>query len=377
MNAGQRAFLIILILYIGLYLSHAVFLGKTVYGDGVFYFSWLHSLTVDRDTDFRNEYRAFSAVQPALANGLPGNKYSVGPAVFWAVPYLFTRPVLRGDGFEFAYQLTVGLSGVLYAVAGLVLLYGVLLRFFSRTASLTAILLTAFATNLLFYGSLDTVNSHALSFFTVCAFLYAFVEHGNVPGFLTGVFAGLIFLIRPQDCLTALVTLPYLNARKTVRMASGFIIAALPQLLIWRSLYGSFTISPYLLREGFDFLRPHLLEAAFSPQGGLFLWTPVLLFACYGIAIALKRKSRRWFSLIPVVLLIQLYLISSWSTWWQGASYGSRMFVGMLPLFAVGLAALFADLFKYRFREKALLITFVFPYSALNITSIVYFLLTH
>jgi hypothetical protein len=39
-------------------------------------------------------------------------------------------------------------------------------------------------------------------------------------------------------------------------------------------------------------------------------------------------------------VLGQAYVIGSWFYWWQGSSFGGRTFIGCLPLFAAGLAAL-------------------------------------
>jgi hypothetical protein len=36
---------------------------------------------------------------------------------------------------------------------------------------------------------------------------------------------------------------------------------------------------------------------------------------------------------------IQLYIVSSWGTWWGGDSFGARFLVSSLPALAIGLAA--------------------------------------
>ena len=38
-------------------------------------------------------------------------------------------------------------------------------------------------------------------------------------------------------------------------------------------------------------------------------------------------------------LSLQIYLISSWSGWWGGASFGNRFFISSYPWLALGLAA--------------------------------------
>jgi hypothetical protein len=366
MNA-TKIFLIIAIIYLSGFTAHALLLKKTVYGDGIFYYSWMHSLAIDHDTQFQNEYSSFGATQPATPLGLFGNKYSIGPALLWSPWYITTHILFRQTGYEFPYQFITGLTSVGYTLIGLILLFIVLEKHFSDTISLAAIITIAGATNLFFYGALDVVNSHAVSFFAVTLFLTLLYRQSK-NWFIIGCSLGLVGLCRSQDVIIGLLAIPYIKPKNILPFLSGALLLFIPQLAIWQILYGKFWISPYTSTiEGFHFLQPHILGVLFSRSNGLLLWTPIVGVGFYGLCM--KNK------LMALIFLLQLYLVSSWSIWWQGASYSGRMFVGMLPLIAIGLAYFYTYLHVFRFRIIIIYWTIIIPLTIINLLSIAFFLL--
>ena len=80
-----------------------------------------------------------------------------------------------------------------------------------------------------------------------------------------------------------------------------------------------------------------------SPSRGLFTFTPVLLFAVWGMYRALRT---RWeYPLSPCFAAI---VVAHWFTislytgfWWAGHSYGPRLFTDMLPFFCFFLIPVF------------------------------------
>lgn len=303
-------FLVIFILYIAGYTAHSVYLGKT-------------------------------------------------PAV------LLTHAFFRSNGYEFPYQFFAGLTSVLAAITGLVLLFRLLLKTYSQPVSLLTVVSIAFATNLFFYGSLDPVNSHALSFLAAVLFLIFLLQHN---WFLTGLSLGFIGLVRPQDLIYVLAIVPYRKTFKTI-FITGFLFVISVQLLIWQIQFGKFWLNPYLLNESFSFWRPQILPVLFSYRNGLFFWTPILLLGLIGLW---KSKITVW---LKIVVLVQIFLVSTWSTWWQGASYSGRMFVSSLPILAFGLAHVYEWLWEKGWREFYFWYIFIAPLSLLNMLFIVYFLL--
>lgn len=377
---SKHIFILIFVLYILGFSAHALYLKKTAYGDGLFYYSWLRSGVVDRDINFTNEYAFFQVNQPQSRNDSPGNKYSIGPAILWFPAFVSMYTLLGGSGYELPYQLIVGLVSVLLTLFSIVLMYRLLNRYFSASSSLLATLSLAFATNLYFYGALDPVNSHALSFFAVTVYLSLLLSR-PINWLAIGISLGLIGLIRTQDIIYALLIIPLLPRRSDRGLGGlagimpgvlSFSIVFGLQLLVWQMLYGSFTMSPYLSGgEYFDVTNTHFLEVLFAPGYGLFLYTPILILGSIGLFFW-RNTLRKYFLLL---IFVQLLIISSWSTWWQGASYGGRMFISSLPFFAFGLAQFFSWAIR-RGVASPILISFLVSLSFLNGLLMVVFLLS-
>jgi hypothetical protein len=310
----------IAILYVLIFVAHALFLQKTVYGDGIYYFSWLRSVVVDRDINFADEYSYFGVTAPATPSNIPGNKHPVGTPLFWFPWYAQAYMILGKSGYELPYQLLVGSLSVLAALSGLILLYRLLIRSFNLEASLLSVGSIALAGNLLFYGAVDPVNSHAVSFFAATVYLSLLYARHASP-FAAGCALGFCALVRPQDAALALLATPHIIGRRTVSVPfavlffTGAILVFAPQLLAWQALYTTARVSPYLAGgESFSSWPPQILGVMFSPENGLFFWTPVTLFAAFGLFVWKNRLSI-WFL---GVFLAYITIVSSWSTWWQG-----------------------------------------------------------
>jgi len=375
MSLKRIVITIVFVYFLG-FLAHAAIVGKTVYGDGAYYYSWLRSLAIDHDLDFRNDYRLFDITQKTTEVGLIGNIYPIGPALYWWPTFIALDVAVRGRGGSLPYQLAIGIVGVWAAIVGLLFMYRVLRRFFPEAMALTTLVAIAFATNLWFYGSLDTVNSHALSFFLASAFLMLFLTPKR-SHIALGVLLGSLALVRPQDAVYGVLLLHGANIKSLSKNAIGFLFTFSVQLLAWQVVYGKFWVSPYLDRGyGFDFLHPKILETLFSSNNGLFLWTPITLLGCIGLFLKNfpKPELRPYF--IGIVC-IQIYLVASWTTWWQGASFSGRMFISILPILAIGLAQFFTSVTNNVLDVRKLLTTYVLPLSLLNGMLIFMYLLSH
>jgi len=323
-------FLCICAVYIAGYFAHALYLHKTVYGDGIYYYAWLRS---------------------------ERSKFSVGPALFWTPAYILTHN-----------QIAVGVSTVCASVFSLLLLWNLLQKYFNKTVSIMTVAAVAGTTNMLFYGSLDVVNSHALTFFAATVFL-SLLYMKQKQWFAIGAALGLIGLMRAQDLIYCLLLLPFISKKNVLPVCTGFLLFFLPQLVAWQLASGKFWISPYLTGgEGFNFLRPHISGVLFGLQNGLFLWTPITLLAAAGLVI--KKRF-----LLLSVFFLEIFVVASWSTWWQGASYSGRMFVSSLPVLSFGIAEIFSRLTRYKWTQAYFLLTLVIPLSVINAINIMYFLL--
>jgi hypothetical protein len=284
-------------------------------------------------------------------------------APFFVVAHGLTKWTnLSPDGFTLYYQHAAGLSGLAWAVAGLVVLRRLLLRHFTDRITAATLVTILFGTNLYHYATFDSSYSHAYSFFLFTAFLYLTERwhrtHDLTRAVFLGVTAGVIVLTRHTNVLF-LVCLPLFgvtgstslavrlrefreNWRTLALMASIAAAVVTPQLLIYYRATGRAIVSSYG-SLGFNFDAPHIYGVLLSVQKGLFFWSPVLLLACAGLAYLWRaRHTARAFVAGPVLfLLLNTYLIASWWDWQFGGSFGHRGFTDALPVFAIGIAGFY------------------------------------
>src|SRR5258708_2289802 len=201
-------------------------------------------------------------------------------------------------------------------------------------------------TNLFHYGVFDGTFSHVLSFFLICLWMLLVEQWWEHPAWrgsvALGAVAGLIVLVRHTNAVFLLV-LPLYGVTRWNELRSRFgsmwasrrclgaaalagAAVVLPQVVLYKQITASWLVSPYgALNASFAFGSPHLFGVLFSPQKGLFFWSPILLAAILG-AIVAREWARGIVVAVGVVFAIQTYLTASWFDWQFGASYGHRAF---------------------------------------------------
>jgi hypothetical protein len=95
--------------------------------------------------------------------------------------------------------------------------------------------------------------------------------------------------------------------------------------------YGTTVLQPFSTYWSAPFLYGFLGILA-SPSKGLFIYSPVLLFAFVGIYSAWKHQDRpllKYLSLGPILVLV---LYGKWHFWWGGETYGPRLIADIAPL---------------------------------------------
>ncbi len=397
MKLKFKHFLIALgFLCFAVFLVHLSFTKTAVYGDGVYYYSIARSLAFDGNLDFTNEFIHFKIYPSYTSTGYSANKYPPGVSLIWTVVISLTFQVINSlnffgfnfvnEGYSNLFQITIALANITLAIMGLYLLYQTLLNYFNEKASRYAVLATALTTNLLFYMAFDLINSHALSFFASSLFMFYVVKFTKrfsyANWFILGLLGGFIALVRTQDIILILPAIFLLfsiaiSKRKkllaSLLFVCGIVISFLPQLIYWQIVFGRLT-SPYLSgSEGFNLLNPHFYGLLLNQDTGLMIYTPTLLVAFIGL-IVLKISKPLKISLVLTILL-NILLIASWSSWDQGASFGVRMLVSSLPLFAFGFAVVVGILLKLISLKK--LVIYLLMFTTINLALIIVYLLTH
>jgi hypothetical protein len=233
-------------------------------------------------------------------------KMSCGAAVLWTPFFLLAHATARhlslpANGYTWPYHYAIALAAIVYAVAGLVLLRGVLRRHFTDGVVALTLVAVFAGTNLFYYTTLEGGMTHAYSFFLFALFLRLTVAWHANPRWATtlalGGVLGLVVLVRPSNGVVVLAFLLYRDAalprwgdkldllarqRRRLLAALGMSVAVLlPQLAYWKYSTGSWLYYSYR-GEGFFFARPRILDGLISYRKGLFVYTPILSLAFAG-----------------------------------------------------------------------------------------------
>ncbi|MFN3875124.1 MAG: hypothetical protein ACK4L7_04340, partial [Flavobacteriales bacterium] len=284
-------------------------------------------------------------------------KYSSGMALAYAPWFLIAHAVAQplgypADGFSRPYQVAVTCGMLLWVLLGLFLFRRVLLRFFSDGWTAALLLLVVLGTNGLHLAALDgTLLTHPFLFTLYAALLLATVHWHERPSWQAavaiGATAGWITLVRPSEMVCVLIPLLWPTesglaakerlARRQWRQLAlavlAFVAMASPQLLYWKTVTGQWLFYSYVNPgEGFDLAAPHTWDYLFSFRKGWFVYTPLALLMVGGLLV-LWRRRRDLFWPIAAFLLVDLYVVSSWTCWWYaGGSFSAR---SMMPAYAV------------------------------------------
>ncbi len=370
----------------------------TLHGsDPLGYYSWLRSAVLDFDLNVNNEFTdlGFTAYFNTFTpTGYRVNHWSIGPAVLWAPFYLITHAIVSlltlvggpwpADGYSLPYTFTTALASTLYVLASLFLLRDISKQYVSSGVATLATLGVWFASSLLFYMYSSPMMSHAVDFFINALFIWVWYRTCPEPtwrGWLgRGLCIGLAILIRPQNFLLAIVPsieftfwffkhpAPFpariqVALQRGLAFSTGILIFVGLQVTFWRVVFGQWIVSAYTLIPDvpdtnalFNFASPRLLQLAFSTDRGIFFWAPILIFGFIGLFM-LIRRDKSLATLLLVIFATQFYFISS-AVWWNGGgtSFGSRVLVGVLPVFVIGLAIFFGFLMEKEYVSFNILI---------------------
>lgn len=384
----EKAFVAFLLITVFLMLCGIIWVYHTkvlnapkVYSDGFGYYVYLPALLYgDFSFGFVEGWEhPLDLIQIA---GRLVNKYPVGVAIMES-PFFFAAHLLSllrdavtgsmtATGYTNLYQYMVLFGGICYWVAGTIILYRLLIGHlgFSKKVSLLTCVVITYGTNLFHYASYDACFSHIYSYFLFNLFLYylCWYEERDAEGgnrlrhtCIFGFLAGLIFMCRNTNILFVLTYVLYgvrnwdtLKERmgtilKPVRavpiVLTGF-VTIFPQLLYWHTATGHWFAYSYG-GEPFYWLDPQLSNFLFSVRKGLFFWSPILLLALVGMVAAYKLQEKLYTGLVVFFVLI-VYVSSAWWSWYYGGSFGQRVAVDFLCLFAIFIGVVLQRLEDWR-----------------------------
>lgn len=342
---------------------------RIIGGDGLGYYSYLPARYIYHDTNydfkwFNNVYNdnyigGFSNPEDNFLVQYKEkriNKYYPGLSVLWT-PFFAVAHVsaklfgYNADGYSMPYQVAIAFASLCYLFLGLFYLRKLLQKLFNNElVALIIPIVIFYGTHLFNYTIFLNSQSHVYSFAAICVFLffiYSYFNHSDkkTTHLLLSVLCFFILIsIRPLNGLIILVVPAF--------MPSGFfkekwqlhfqkkhlLIIALLLLFIFNTSIILYTqtgsIIPYTyVNERFYFNNPKLFDVLFSYHAGLFVYVPLAIISCFGI-FYLNTKLQK--ILFPGILLLVLYLYSSWWYW----PITTRALIDFYPIMAIMLAAI-------------------------------------
>lgn len=353
--------------------------GQLIGSDGISYYIYARSLILDHDLDFANDYTLFDKSAATTNTGRVANKYAIGPALLWLPFFLVAHLIalvgqgiglpIVPDGTSYLYQAAISIGSIAYGTAGLWLAFTCARHFFPQTPALLATVLIWSTSNVVYYMILEPSMAHMVSLFSVSLLLsiwfWSFRTTTTPPvthAIALGASGGIVMLVRAQDAVFLLLPYTFIlvrfirawlqrdTAQRRHWFITGLIVLATtlivysPQLLTWKYLYGTWS-NPYLSDHSpaFYWFQPKILSVLFSSFHGLFSWHPIFLVAFIGFASSAPKDL--WFARsMLIVWLLNLYIVAAWWAWWQGDSFGGRMFINatwIWVMWLTGMAALF------------------------------------
>lgn len=345
------------------------------------YYSYLPATFIHHDPSFRflekssNEVRKNFWVHTA-PNGGKYIKMTMGMSFLYAPFFLIALAVesLSSSGpiygFSTIFKFFMMLGSWIYLLIGLIFLRAILRRYFSDVVTAVTLFSLVVGTNLLFYSSIEACMSHAYNFSLFAVFLWLTIRYYEKPSAariaMIGLLTGTISLIRPSNSIILLVFFAWgitsfsdLKERfsfflskipSLMLMGVCILLVWLPQMVFWKINTGHWLFYTYG-DEGFFFTRPALFKGLFSWRKGWLLYTPMMALSPTGFVFLKKRIPQAFWPLL-VFSLLNIWIVTSWWSWWYGGSLGMRPMIDSYSLLALPLAAFVAWLLEKKRNVK-------------------------
>jgi hypothetical protein len=351
--------------------------GSVINWDIISYYGYLpatfiyHDYTLKFIGDYKGPHK-FTIWSRKIPNGGNVIMTSMGMSMVYA-PFFFAGHAAAyffdydTGGYSEPYRLALILSSVFYLALGLFFLSKLLLRFFNPYITTWVILITVMGTNLFYYVTYSSAMPHPYSFALITMFVwYSIKWHENAKlkySIILGLLLGIIALVRPTDIVIVFffifwdiksfkelvnrVKLFIISYKSLIIIALFYLLVWAPQLLYWKSITGSWFFYSYGEENRFFFNHPMILSGLFSYRNGWLVYSPVMIFSIFGMAI-LIRSFKEMFIPVVFTFLIFIYLIYSWWCWWYGGAFGSRPMIDIYGLLALPLGAFFSYSLSWR-----------------------------
>lgn len=305
---------------------------NNTHGSDPLFTIYVTSSIVDNGDVDLNEYVYNDSRVLRLPNGKIYYSYPIGTSILAIPPYMILQRYFKfiDERLE-AFEADKIIAGLFAALSGVFMF----LIFTKQNVSLNGSLFLS-----ILYGLGSSVYSNASTALWsngTVAFLYSIVLYlilHNKIG-LSGIVIGFSYVVRPTSAIVILILSLYILTVKLKWKHKFYYFLGLFLILggffyFNYSIYGSI-LSPYYnagrVSPGFSSFTEALAGNLISPARGLFIYTPVILFAFYSFQF-IRSKIKYY---LVAIILVHWYIISGFGHWWGGGSFGPRLFSDLLP----------------------------------------------
>ena len=182
---------------------------------------------------------------------------------------------------------------------------------------------------------------HGPSMLMLTAAIYLFHRAKQDPRAIqwTGPVLAFACIIRPTNAVPAvLLGVVVLLRHRGYRLRTLFLalLVLLPFAAVNLRIYDA-VVPPYFqpARLAFDSTFIEALAGnLFSPNRGLFVFSPILLLSLPGIFLKVRQRDFHTLDVaLVLILLLHWVVISAFPHWWAGYSIGPRLFTDVVPIF--------------------------------------------
>jgi len=318
-------------------------------------------------------------------------RYPVGQSLFYA-PFFFIAHVLAPlfsapqDGFSFIYQFILRLGCFLYTISGLILFRKSLLRLFDEKITSLLLVLLTFGTNLHLYAA--SISPHETLYFVYALMLYITTgrrQYFKISFWIKAMLlTGLACITRPTDVVICIIPILWGIESKGdifmhlklwfsryihVLLISVLVLVSVLfiQMLYWKMYAGSWISYTYeTTGEKLHLASPFTVDFLFSFRKGWFIYSPIMGVAFLGFVALYFQKTKHFVSLL-LFYMVNLYLISSWTSWWYADSFSSRAMVQSLTITILPLGYLIKYISEKRALFRIIFFTLIFLLFSLNL----------
>ncbi len=273
--------------------------------------------------------------QPVLAHFHPAQPVIAG---FLRADYDLAHPLIEMEVASFLVAATT------------VVIYWIARRYLPVKRAVILALLFAVATPAYSVAG-RALWQHTPSMLLLAVAIYLLLRAEDRPALAAwaGIPVALSYTVRPTDALFVLVFTAYVAVRHRAYLPKYLLAAAPIAAAFVAYTYAVYhaVLSPYSRTQSDGFLPhnwPRFAEALsgnlISPGRGLFIYTPVFLFAIWSMASGKwETPLSRW---LAALVLVHWIAVSSFvEFWWAGHSYGPRYFTDLTPVFVLFLIPYF------------------------------------